>query len=169
MSVLGNIVSAIFPFPTRSKRDCGRGTFHDGVFTSKGFRGIGAGQADFASRRTKHLGEVRRQSNREARLESIDCRSDEVAETGQQPRRTQTIGARTRLHRCSQRLAGNEHLAAQAGHDQGRRERRQGAGKPQDVGSNAGGSHAMAAENDPMALPRPQTGLTLRSACWPHF
>ena len=83
MSVLGNIVSAIFPLRTYSKRDCGRGAFHDDVFTSKAFRGIGARQADFANRLTRHLREACRQSNRKTRLESIDSGFDEVAETGQ--------------------------------------------------------------------------------------
>ena len=58
MSVLGNIVSAIFPLTTYSKRDCGRGAFHDDVFTSNAFRGIGARQADFANRLTRHFREA---------------------------------------------------------------------------------------------------------------
>ena len=71
MSVLGNIVSAIFPSAHTPSADCGRGAFRDDVFTSKAFRGIGARQADFASRLTKHLREACRQSNRKTRLESI--------------------------------------------------------------------------------------------------
>src|SRR5262249_55911435 len=51
----------------------------------------------------------------------------------QQLERAQAVGARARLYRRAQRLRGDECLAAPAGHDQARRERRQGAGQPQEV------------------------------------
>jgi hypothetical protein len=38
--------------------------------------------------------------------------------------------AGTRLHRRSRRLSGDEHLAAQAGHDEACGRRRRGAGQP---------------------------------------
>ena len=67
---------------------------------------------------------------------------------GQQSRRPQAVGAGTRLYRRARRLGGNEHLAAQAGHDEAGRERRQGAGQSQSIGSKANAVNRQVAKGD---------------------
>ena len=64
----------------------------------------------------------------EARLANVDRRSDETARSRQQPIGAQGACAGAALLRRHERLGVDECVAAQAGHAEARRKRRQGAG-----------------------------------------
>src|SRR5262249_30481836 len=69
----------------------------------------------------------RRGQRREAGMAHVDRRPDESTRYRLEPERAQGTRQRAALRWRHERLRQDEHLAAQAGHDQARREWRQGA------------------------------------------
>ena len=133
MSIFGSIVSAIFGSPHAASVTAGAASSRRRLHP-RGHRAAAKpiSQADVQAIVAKLAGE---------QSEKLDWKVS-IVDLMKLLKLDSSLGARKQLAQelgytgASRRLGGNEHLAAQAGHDEAGRERRQGAGQSQSIGSN---------------------------------